>query len=440
MIQAGLIIASLTELKEQWIWVGVFFLSPSRLYILAVLFMAFLNHFWCARTGNTGQETKTYSLSVLLVLGLNIISAVESPDLAYSVKRVLNATSLYLLPILICFYLRANQSRQDWSDLLPTTGKTLSLVGFGVALFGIVQSGTGWLQHSSELRPLLGIPFRRINSVFPDPNFLAYFLVFPLWIVLAGGEAATKIKSSTFRWMIIAVILFAIVLTGSRGGQLMIVAATFSHLLFRLFKYRPKLIMVIECTLVVVFPLVLILISVFGFEYLWSRVGAFDSSTESAFSRVLSWYAGIKIYLESPWFGVGPGNFVTMNKGIYLPYNYVPPWVAINISTLAGHSNVVEGLVETGPFGLAAYFGMQFVVYRALLRAQALRPQFAIYRSLYFSAALGSTLITYYPIFLMILIGVLLYLVDAMPVSKTVSKDRHDLSAPIRRAQLSGRT
>lgn len=440
MIKAGLIIASLTELMEQWIWVGAFFLSPSRIYILVLLFIAFLTHFWCSKTAGAGQETKTYSLAVLLLLGLSIFSAVESPNLGYSVKRVLNATSLYLLPILICFYLRANQARQDWSDLLRTTGNTLSLVGFGVALFGILQSGTGWLQHSSELRPLFGIPFRRINSVFPDPNFLAYFLVFPLWIVLVGGEAATKIKSIAFRWLIVATIFFAIVLTGSRGGQLMIVAASFSFLLFRLFKHRPKVIMLIECTLVVAFPLVLILMSVFGFEYLWYRVGAFDNGTESAFSRVLSWYAGIKIYLESPWFGVGPGNFVTMNKGIYLPFNYVPPWVAVKISTLAGHSNVVEGLVETGPFGLAAYFAMQFVVYRALLRAQALHPQFAIYRSLYFSAALGNTLITYYPIFLMMLIGILLYLIDALPTLKYVSDDPRNSISPIPITQLSGQT
>lgn len=440
VIQFGLIISLLTELMEQWIWVGAFFLSPSRIYILAVLFMAFLTHFWCAKTAKTGRETKTYAFAVILVLGFSMVSAAESADLAYSVKRILNATSLYLLPILICFYLRAYQSERDWTDLLRNVGRNISFIGFGVALFGLLQSGTGWLQHSSELRPIFGIPFMRINSVFPDPNFLAYFLVFPLWIVWAGGESATKIKSKSLRWVIVAVILFAIFLTGSRGGQLMIAAAAFSHFLFRQFKLRPKLIMAIECSLVVVFPLVLILISVFGFEFLWSRVGAFDNGTESAFSRVLSWYAGIKIYLESPWFGVGPGNFVTMNKGIYLPYNYVPPWVAIKISALAGHSNVVEGLVETGPFGLAAYFGMQFVVYRALLRAQAQRPLFAIYRSLYFSAALGNTLLTYYPIFLMILVGVLLYLIDVQSVPQRVSKNINQPIAPLPRTQPSGRT
>lgn len=191
-------------------------------------------------------------------------------------------------------------------------------------------------------------------------------------------------------------------------------AAIFSYFLYKLFKRRPSVCFYIEAIVVVVAPIVILAYSYFQFERIVANASSFDTGGESGLSRVLSWYSGLMLYLDHPIFGVGPGNFVTLHKGIYLPYNYVHPWVADNISTLAGHSNVLETLVESGPFTLAAYFGMQLVVYGALFYGSVKNQdgRYAMFRTLYFCAAIGNIFISYYPIFLMYIIGILLFSID----------------------------
>lgn len=412
MIQIGLYISTLTEFLDKLLWVGVFFLSPSRLYVLALLGSTFLAYAWKRTPIKLGAIARRYGLAVSLLLVVSLISAFHSLYVGYSIKRVLNATSLYLIPIFVYLYLRNRYSSKDVPELLQSIGKNTVYIGCFVSVFGFIQAFTGWLQFSSEFRPVFGIPLARINSFFLDKNFCAYFLVFPFWLLIAAGETATGIRTRNVRWALALVILVAIALTGSRGGLLMVAAAIFSHLLQCIFKSRLAALSMIECLLVLLAPTLMLLAAYFGFELIWKHVSSFDTDTESGFSRIMSWYSALMIYLRDPILGVGPGHFVVLDKGIYLPFNYVPAWVAGRISPLAAHSNVLETLVETGPLALVMYFWMQFIVYRGLLSAQSTLPTLAIYRSLYFAAAIGNCFISYYSIFLMLITGILLFLVE----------------------------
>lgn len=412
MIHIGLYISTLTEFLDQLLWVGAFYLSPSRLYVLALLGLTFMTYAWKRTPIELGATALRYGLAVSMLLTISLISAFHSLYVGYSIKRVLNATSLYLIPIFVYLYLRNRYSNEDVPALLKSIGKHTVAIGCIVSVFGFAQAFTGWLQFSSEFRPIFGIPLARINSFFLDKNFCAYFLVFPFWLLIAGGEAATGIRARNIRWALALTVLVAIVLTGSRGGFLMVAAAIFSHLLQRILNSRLAAVSVIECLLVLLAPSLMLMAAYFGFEFIWKHVSSFDTDTESGFSRIMSWYSGLMIYLRDPILGVGPGHFVALDKGIYLPFNYVPIWVAGRISTLAAHSNVLETLVETGPFALVAYFWMQFIIYSGLLRAQSTLPNLAIYRSLYFAAAIGNCFISYYSIFLMLITGILLFLVE----------------------------
>ena len=415
MIFFGLILSSLTELFERLIDLGAFYLSPTRLFLLVLAYATYIGYCGMAsQSWKVGPSAKRFAAAVVALILLTALSVTASSDLEYSGKRALNTTSIYLMPLVVYLYLSVNSAKYPPEQLMRKMGKCIVYSGLVVALFGFLQEASGIFQVSREVRFLGPIPYTRINSLYPDGNFLAYFLLFPLWLAVAGGEPLTGIASRGKRLTIAALILLALALSGSRGGVLMLLAAWGSHLLYRLAKGRRALILAVELPFMVVVPLLLVAYAYFGFEQIVAHVNVVDTGNESGFSRILAWYSGLKIYFQHPWLGVGPGNFVTMDKGNLLPVNYVQPWVALRISTLAGHSNVLEILVESGPFTLAAYFMVQISLYFALLRASLDYgdTRFAVYRSIVFATVIGNLLISYYFLFFMILIGALLFAID----------------------------
>lgn len=414
MIYFGLVLSSLTELFERLIDLGAFYLSPTRLFLLVLAYVTYVGYCGASQAWKIGPSAKRFAVAVMALILLTALSVTASSDFEYSGKRALNTTSIYLMPLVVYLYLSVNSAKYPPELLLRKVGKCIVYSGLVVALFGFLQEASGIFQVSREVRFLGPIPYTRINSLYMDGNFLAYFLLFPLWLTLAGGEPLTGIPSRGKRLTIAALLLLALVLSGSRGGVLMLLAAWGSHLLYRIARGRRGLILAVELPFMVLVPLLLLGYAYFGFEHILAHVNSVDTGNESGFSRVLAWYSGLKIYFQHPWLGVGPGNFVTMDKGNLLPVNYIQPWVALRISALAGHSNVLEILVESGPFTLAAYFMVQLSLYFALLRA-SLRygdKRFAVYRSIVFATVIGNLLISYYFLFFMILIGVLLFAID----------------------------
>lgn len=415
MIAFGLIITAITELAERMIELGSFALSPGRIYIVAVAILAISNWMTNGSRFSLGKAGSSYLFASGLLLLVTLLSVTESPYVSYSIKRALNTTSVYMLPLVVYVYLRVQASPVDPTHLVRRIGFTIVCTGVFLSLFGVFQELTGFLQRSTEVRAVAGIPFTRINGLHYDGNFFSYYLVFPLWLALAAPSAVNGIESKFLRIAAVALIALALLLTGSRGGVLMLLALGYSHFVYRYAGRRKWLVAMLEAPIVVIVPLVFLLYAYFGFEHIYHSVSKLDTGNESGYSRVLAWYSGLKLYMQSPWLGVGPGNFVTLNKGSFLPLNYVPPWVADRISVLAGHSNVLEVLVESGPLALFAYFSTQFVSYVALLKRgggdDGVWCQY--FRSLIFSAAVGNILISYAPLFLMVLIGALLYITDA---------------------------
>ncbi|MDR7334832.1 O-antigen ligase family protein [Roseateles asaccharophilus] len=415
MIYFGLVLSSLTELFERLINLGAFYLSPTRLFLLVLAYVTYIGY--CGMANGTlriGPSAKRFGLAVLALILLTALSVTASDDFEYSGKRALNTTSIYLMPLVVYLYLSVHSTKYPAEILLQKAGKCIVYSGLVVALFGFLQEATGIFQVSREIRFIGPIPFTRINSLFMDGNFLAYFLIFPLWLAIAGGEELTGISTRGVRLTIAALIFLALVLSGSRGGMLMLAAVIGSQVWYKFVKGRRGWVLAIELPIMLALPFVLLAYAYYGFEHIYANVNTVDTGNESGYSRILAWYAGLKLYFSHPWLGIGPGNFVTMDKGNLLPVNYVQPWVALRISTLAGHSNVLEVLVESGPFALAAYFMVQLSLYFALLRAscQFGDSRFAIYRSIVFATVVGNLLISYYFLFFMILIGVLLFALD----------------------------
>lgn len=431
MIYFGLVLTSITEFLERFISVGGFFLSPGRIFLLALGYWFLIVGIYRAGTGfDFGKTAKYYLLFVGFLLSVIGVSVVMSDDLMYSLKRVLNASSLLVLPALVVMYLRINGGRYDYQVVFWKTSRLLIHTGVFVALFGFLQAATGFLQMKAEMRPLLGIPLPRINSVMVDANFLAFFLVFPICLAMAGGKHNEHLPDWRYRGVAVLLMLGAFVLTGSRGGMLMLLVAGISLMLTRYLKQQTSKIAMIEVSVIALLPILVLAYAYFGFERVLQVADSYDTSTESGASRLYVWYAGIRLYLDHPLFGVGPGNFVSFDKGNYLPTNYVLPWVAANISALAGHSNALEMLVESGPAALAGYLGLNVFIYLRLLRAATTAPYMNVCRYIFVAANVGNLFITYYPMFMMMILGIWLYCIEVAEEKRVAQPARQAQPRP----------
>src|SRR5690606_641283 len=99
MIYFGLVLVSITEFFERFISLGGFYLSPGRIYILALAYCIVVLLVHKSETFRLGPTAKSYAVIVGLLLGVIGVSVLMSEDLIYSLKRVLNASSLLVLPL-----------------------------------------------------------------------------------------------------------------------------------------------------------------------------------------------------------------------------------------------------------------------------------------------------------------------------------------------------
>lgn len=388
-------------------------MSPTRLFILALAYTCVLNAMNTRAHVKFGSRIFVYFVLQVALLVVVSASVLNSPDKMYSLKRVINVSSLVLLPVMVGFYLNHTKIGRP-AEVLAYFYKIIFWLGLLLAWFGIFQMGTGFMQRTAEVRSLGGIPIARLNSFFVDPNFFAFVLSIPILILIA--DVKEKIYNITlvqraFCLLPMFICLFA---TGSRGGQLIVL---FGLMMYWLQKRYPKGAgwqKWLGYAIIVILPLILYSYNFFFFVDLLQLTGNYDTSTESAASRLFTWYSGIRSYLEGDLFlGIGPGNYVTLDKGKYLPVNYVFPWMADNISRLAGHSNILEMLVESGPLALLLYVGSLVWVYHSLFVNQKEADQRLILpRSIYIGLSVGSLLLTYYSVPVLLLVGVWIWVAE----------------------------
>lgn len=136
----------------------------------------------------------------------------------------------------------------------------------------------------------------RLFSVFFDPNFAGAFLVlFILFIVDLLGHAKDKLIQGLYG-VIISLSIFAVFLTHSRTGFIMLVVGS----IFYLLKYVSRRIAVIVCGVLLLILLITSNTAVEGLNPL---------RTASSQARVDSAQSAIKIFNSHPIFGVGLNSY-----------------------------------------------------------------------------------------------------------------------------------
>ena len=196
-----------------------------------------------------------------------------------------------MVPIFIMFVMMT--SVLDSHEKIETTLKLLVVLVAIICIHGIDQkiNGIGWT--GAMLSQNVRITYL---GIFNDPNDLALLMmmVFPFscYLYLVSSKLIYKL----FWLSIVLLIIYGLYLTQSRGGMLAFLGIVMGYFVIR------KGVFYASIRIVVIVP-------VLGF--LANRMFAIDPSEESASGRIEAWYEAIHLFISSPLYGVGPGEFTT---------------------------------------------------------------------------------------------------------------------------------
>jgi O-antigen ligase len=273
-----------------------------------------------------------------------LVSTIVSPNFEYSLKRFFYIFTIFSISIFNFVLLNSFFSNKICkAEYIVSSSIKISL--FISFVFGIAQYIFPHLAYREEVRFLFGLSFQRVNSYFPDPNFYAAFIICSNSFIVFYECYKFKVLKFSTVFLIIPLSIIFLFLTGSRGAFISWIFS--SVFLFMFFNSNVKVRRILAIFCIFILPLSLILYNYLNFITNIESIKRMDDQTLSAFSRLLSWYSGITLWLDSPVFGVGPGNYITQDKGDVLN-GFVETWRATQINTLAAHSNIIELLVEAG--------------------------------------------------------------------------------------------
>ncbi|OCZ49683.1 O-antigen ligase family protein [Dehalobacter sp. TeCB1] len=283
------------------------------------------------------KDPLTLVLLVFIILGG--ISVVYSANFGNTVTETIRL--LILFAVFISTALLMDKERA----LLPF--KAVHIMALLLALVSFYEGITGNLIWQGD--KLLVEQTLRVNATFVDPNIFARYII----LGIASNfvlQIYTRERSHKLIYMAcLAVLLAELVLTGSRGGFLTLLAILIATLIFLPNKKAVLWVLGLGalCGVLVIFLRPEI------WERMLTMTKGFAYSSEQ---RLYLWKAAIAIFKDHPLIGTGLGTFETVFKQSYFDLMNIPG------GAIRSHTTILTIASELGAVGLAVLTAIWAVI------------------------------------------------------------------------------
>ena len=347
-------------------------LDAAKVWIALLLILRFV--VGCLRRGPRPHDARQGSplmFALVIFLLVNAAALKNTASFAWSVLWVVRLVALFFMWWLITDTIRLRWQVYGIVSVLlagtaligilcvyeVSTGQYIAvLLGQPVNLGGLLGpggQGTAVLGKPETIRAM------RAVTVFIDGNFMCAYLVLMAPLCLAAVLSARTAGSRLLLVAILALTLFSIVQTGSRGGLLGLVAALLC--LWALWTRPPlKWIIVLGAALCVLGYMLL------GFSLAAEYREGFPLREFPQSYRYGLWRMAVHMIADNPVFGVGPGNFVVKYQAYrQSPAHLVPYYV---------HNTYLQVWAESGILGFVSFLAVLAAAVAQLLAARARAP------------------------------------------------------------------
>lgn len=281
-------------------------------------------------------------LATLLLLLAMLLSITTTHSISASLKELVKWIEVVILLLLGARYLHTRQ--QVWTLVI-----VVLLAGVSQGLLGLVQAffqlGPQAFVRASELR---------VYGTFGQPNpfggYINLILTISIALLLLGRDTRTRLLAGC------AVIVLGIAeyLSQSKGGYIAIAVAIYLILTLGFPRLRPLMYAIIIALVAAIGGYMVGLVPARYTTPILQKIGLIDisfyapSAANYANSeRVAHWLAGINMFLDHPFLGVGIGNYAS-----------VYPHYALGIFVLPlghAHNYYINIAAEAGIVGLTAF-------------------------------------------------------------------------------------
>lgn len=178
-----------------------------------------------------------------------------------------------------------------------------------------------------------------------DPNEFSMMVLISISYLVGTFRIRTPLLKRVLQIVVILIYFVALFMAGSKSAMLTLVVLALSYYIMLLNKKTFKKKMKNTVLYVVLFGGIFGVLWTINREVLFNVLERFENNS-SAGERLLSWGAGLELWLKSPFLGIGPQNYANMIAE-YFPY--------IAETSRVAHNIFIQIFVEAGVFGLIAF-------------------------------------------------------------------------------------
>ena len=255
------------------------------------------------------------SLSLIVLYGLFLISAIGSASIHSTLRELLNVGAYFLVFLLVV------DLREDKPAVYAVLG-SLALSALFVGMLGLREY---LLTRSPEWR---------VFSTFFNPDYLSGFMALMLPVALAWYLARTSQAVSFISGLTVILVFASILLTGSRFGTVAALGGTVVFFILAAASRSIGKAQVLRLSLLII-PLLAIFM-LFG-RPLANRVASVKAESHSGGFRIHTWKGTLRMAEAHPIKGTGLGTFE-------IAY---PPYAEVGFTKLA-HNSYLQVAAEAG--------------------------------------------------------------------------------------------